>query len=254
MNDQNSTRQVFEPIPTLRGIHGSDSARDLHWQSCLLCIDLQHLGCSEGFGVFENHRNSGVSEESIQYYLKTLRETVIPNVAKLQRYFRDRQFEILHTRIQSLTEDGRDRSLEHKRLGLHAPPGSRLAEFLDDVKPMENEVVLNKTASGAFVSTNIEYLLRNMRVAELFVVGVYTNECVSSSVRSAADLGFDVHLISDATAAITEQLHTATLLTSKDRYARVLTTEEAITELEEKREKQGSKQLIDAPAETPAET
>jgi nicotinamidase-related amidase len=71
-----------------------------------------------------------------------------------------------------------------------------------------------------------------MQVAELYVVGVYTNECVSSSVRSAADLGFDVHLISDGTAAITEELHKATLLTSKDRYARVLTTEEAIAQLE----------------------
>lgn len=234
MNHRDSPGRAFEPIPTLRGIQGSDSNRDLPRQRCLLCIDLQHLGCSEGFGVFENHRGSGVSEESIQYYLQSLRETVIPNVAKLQRYFRDRGFEIIHTRIQSLTEDGRDRSLEHKRLGLHAPPGSKLAEFLDEVKPMQNEVVLNKTASGAFVSTNIEYLLRNMQVAELYVVGVYTNECVSSSVRSAADLGFDVHLISDATAAITEQLHQATLLTSKDRYARVITTAEAIAGLDEK--------------------
>lgn len=240
MSDSHTERKPFQPIPTLRNIHSSDSTRDRPWQSCLLCIDLQHLGCSEGFGVFENHRQSGVSEEAIQYYLKSLRETVIPNVQKLQRYFREREFEIVHTRIQSLTEDGRDRSLEHKRLGLHAPPGSKLAEFLDEVKPEENEVVLNKTASGAFVSTNIEYILRNMQVAELFVVGVYTNECVSSSVRSAADLGFDVRLVSDATAAITEDLHEATLLTSKDRYARVLTTNEAIEQLDANRSTQSA--------------
>jgi nicotinamidase-related amidase len=221
----------YQPIPTLRKISESDSARNRPWQSCLLCVDLQHLGCSEGFGVFENHRKSGVSEEAIQYYLRSVHETVIPNVRKLQDYFRGHGLEVVHTRIQSLTEDGRDRSPEHKRLGLHAPPGSKLAQFIDEVKPHKNEVVLNKTASGAFVSTNIEYVLRNMQIAELFVVGVYTNECVSSSVRSAADLGFDVRLISDATAAITEDLHEATLLTTKDRYARVLTTDEAIEQL-----------------------
>lgn len=232
-----SHRKAYEPIPTLRGMKSSDSARDRQWQSCLLCVDLQHLGCSEGFGVFENHRESGVSEESIQYYLKKVHETVIPNVARLQDYFRKQQLEIVHTRIQSLTEDGRDRSAEHKRLGLHAPPGSRLSEFIDDVAPQTNEVVLNKTASGAFVSTNIEYVLRNMQVAELFVVGVYTNECVSSSVRSAADLGFDVRLISDATAAITEDLHEATLLTTKDRYAQVLTTDEAIAQLKKRHDR-----------------
>jgi nicotinamidase-related amidase len=227
MSDSNS----YQPIPTLRSISDSDSARNRPWQSCLLCVDLQHLGCSEGFGVFENHRKSGVSEEAIQYYLRSVRETVIPNVRKLQDYFRGHGLEVVHTRIQSLTEDGRDRSPEHKRLGLHAPPGSKLAQFIDEVKPHKNEVVLNKTASGAFVSTNIEYVLRNMQIAELFVVGVYTNECVSSSVRSAADLGFDVRLISDATAAITEDLHEATLLTTKDRYARVLTSDEAIEQL-----------------------
>ena len=69
----------FEPIPTLRGISDSDSARQTQWQSCLLCIDLQHLGCVEGFGVFENHRASGVSEDAIQYYLKQVREVVLPN-------------------------------------------------------------------------------------------------------------------------------------------------------------------------------
>lgn len=222
----------FEPIPTLRGISDSDSARQTQWQSCLLCIDLQHLGCVEGFGVFENHRASGVSEDAIQYYLKQVREVVLPNVAELQRYFRDKQMEIVHTRIQSATQDGRDRSREHKRLGLHAPPGSKTADFLPEVAPLKNEVVLNKTASGAFVSTNIEYILRNMNIAELFIVGVYTNECVSSSVRSAADLGFDVRLISDATAAITPELHKATLLTSKDRYAQILTTQEALQSLE----------------------
>ena len=115
---------------------------------------------------------------------------------------------------------------------MHAPPGSKTADFLPEVAPLKNEVVLNKTASGAFVSTNIEYILRNMNIAELFIVGVYTNECVSSSVRSAADLGFDVRLISDATAAITPELHKATLLTSKDRYAQILTTQEALQSLE----------------------
>lgn len=221
----------FEPFPAPGGIRNGDSARDVPWQSCLLCVDLQHLACSKGFGVFENHRQSGVSEEAIKHYLKTVYEQVIPNVRRLQGCFRENGFEVVHTRIQSLTEDGRDRSPEHKRLGLHAPPGSKLAEFLPEVAPLENEVVLNKTASGAFVSTNIEYVLRNMHIAELFVVGVYTNECVSSSVRSAADLGFDVHLISDATAAITEELHEATLVTTRDRYARVLTTEETIAAL-----------------------
>src|SRR5690606_9963504 len=138
--------------------------------------------CAEGFGVFENHRQSGVPEQAIQAYLERVNETVVPNVRKLQDAFRQHQQEVIHIHIQSLTQDGRDRSLEHKNLGLHAPPGSKLAEFLPEVAPQGDEIVLEKTASGVFISTNLEYVLRNLCVSEIHVVGVYTNECISSAV------------------------------------------------------------------------
>lgn len=97
--------------------------------------------------------------------------------------------------------------------------------------PHGDEIVINKTASGVFVSTHLEYILRNLCVSEIFVVGVYTNECISSAVRSAGDLGFFVHLVADATAAITEDLHDATLVTVRDRYARVMDTAEVLTQI-----------------------
>lgn len=215
-------RKLYQPFPT-----GLDTRRygdDPEKQTALLCIDLQQLNCVDNFGVFADHRRSGVSESAIRYYLERVQSTVLPNVSALQRAFRDRGFEVIHVRIQSLTRDGRDRSLEHKRLGLHAPPGSQLAEFMDAVRPGEDEIIINKTASGVFGSTNLEYLLRNLYINRVFIVGVFTNECISSAVRSASDLGFDVWLVSDATAAITPELHDATILTTDGRYARVKTT------------------------------
>lgn len=217
-----------EPSPGARAPSGNKHAQ---WRRCLLCIDLQRLCCCEEYGLREHYRRAGIGDEHISDYLRRIQEVVLPNVQALQQYFRAHGHEVIHTRIQSLTRDGRDRSLEHKRLRLLAPPGSNRAEFLPGIGPGDNEVVVNKTASGVFSSTNIEYLLRNLHVSELFVVGVSTNECVSSSVRSAADLGFDVRLISDATAAITPELHEATLLTSRDRYAQVMSTEVALDKL-----------------------
>jgi nicotinamidase-related amidase len=156
---------------------------------------------------------------------------VLPNVRRLQDRFRDEGMEVIHTRIMSLTEDGRDRSPGHKRLGLHAPPGSKEAQFLPEVAPKGDEIVISKSASGVFNATNIEYLLRNMGITGLFVCGVYTNECVSTTVRDASDLGFYTTLINDACATVTPELHNATLSTIRDRYARVITTDEAIKEL-----------------------
>ena len=201
--------------------------------TALLCIDLQYLDAAPGFGVFADAQKSGVPIEAQEYYFNRLQELVLPNVRALQNAFRDNNLEVIHTRIQSLTMDGRDRGPGHKRLNLHAAPGSKEAEFLEQVAPVGDEIVINKTASGVFNSTNIEYLLRNLGITGLFVVGVYSNECVSTAIRDACDLGFHVTLIMDATATVTPELQNATYTTMKDRYARVLNTEEALKELDE---------------------
>jgi nicotinamidase-related amidase len=153
-------------------------------------------------------------------------------VSRLQEAFRRFDLEVIHTRIQSHTADGRDRSPGHKRLGLHAPPGSKEAEFLEQVAPVGDEIIINKTASGVFSSTNIAYILRNMQITGLFVVGVYSNECVSTAIRDACDLGFYVTLISDGCATVTPELQKATITTMKDRYARVISAKEAVEELD----------------------
>jgi nicotinamidase-related amidase len=200
-------------------------------KTALLVIDLQYLDAAPGHGVFADAENSGVPKEAQEYYFKRLDHVVLPNVRRLQDRFRDAVLEVIHTRIMSLTKDGRERSAGHKRLNLHAPPGSKEAEFLKEIAPKGDEIIINKTASGVFNATNIEYLLRNMGITGLFICGVYTNECVSTTVRDACDRGFYTTLINDACATVTPQLHNATIETIRDRYARVMTTEDAIKEI-----------------------
>lgn len=202
-------------------------------KTALLCIDLQYLDAAPGHGVFAEIGASGVPAEAQEYYFDRLKYTVLPNVRRLQDTFRAKGLEIIHTRIQSLTQDGRDRSPGHKRLGLHAAPGSKDAEFLEPVAPQGDEIVINKTASGVFNATNIAYILRNLEITGLFVVGVYSNECVSTAIRDACDLGFFVTLISDGCATVTPELQKATITTMKDRYARVMNAQEAIAEIQE---------------------
>jgi nicotinamidase-related amidase len=200
-------------------------------KTALLVIDLQYLDAAPGHGIFADVAKSGVPKESQEYYFKRLDHVVLPNVRKLQDRFRDAHMEVIHTRIMSLTRDGRERSPGHKRLNLHAAPGSKESEFLPEIAPKGDEIVINKTASGVFNSTNIEFILRNLGITGLFICGVYTNECVSTTVRDASDRGFYTTLINDACATVTPELHNATISTIKDRYARVLTTEEAVKEI-----------------------
>ena len=198
----------------------------------LLCIDMQYLDAVDGFGVFqEADSSSGVTKEARQYYFTRLKELVLPNVRRLQDAFRSCRLEVMHTRIQALTQDGRDRSPGHKRLNLLASPGSKEAEFVEAVAPVGDEVVVNKTASGVFSSTNFHFVLNNMGVNALFVCGVYTNECVETTVRAASDLGYFVTMIDDACATVTPQLQEASVATLKDRYARVVDTETALGDI-----------------------
>lgn len=199
--------------------------------TALLCIDMQYLDAVRGYGVFANAEASGVPPGAQRYYFDRLERLVLPNVRSLQDAFRNAGLEVIHTRIQSLTRDGRDRSPGHKRLGLHAAPGSKEAQFVELVAPEPDEIVIEKTASGVFNSTNLAYVLRNLGINALFVTGVYSNECVSTAIRDACDLGFLVTLIDDGCATVTPELQQATITTMKDRYARVLSAAQAIGEV-----------------------
>lgn len=221
---RNSYREAVLETP------GQQKALKQH-HVALMVIDIQYLDAEPGMGVFADIAKSDVPVEAQEYYFKRLHHVVLPNVRRLQDAFRDLSLEVVHTRIQSMTRDGRDRSVGHKRLGLHAPPGSKEAEFLKEVAPKGDELIINKTASGVFNSTNAEYILRNMNIDSLYVCGVYTNECVSTTVRDACDRGFYTVLINDACATVTPELHNATLSTVRDRYARVLTTDEVVKEI-----------------------
>jgi nicotinamidase-related amidase len=217
-------RDAFTHSPALRrSVANADTA--------LLCIDMQYLDAAPGFGVFADMEASGVEPAAQEYYFDRLDRIVLPNVRRLQDAFRTAGLEVIHTRIQSLTRDGRDRSPGHRRLGLHAAPGSKEARFLEIVEPEPDEIVIDKTASGVFNATNLAYVLRNLGIKALFVTGVYSNECVSTAIRDACDLGFYVTLIEDGCATVTPELQHATITTMRDRYARVLSTSEAVEEV-----------------------
>lgn len=203
-----------------------------HRDTALLCIDMQYLDAADGYGVFKHDGSSPVSNEGREYYFRKLRETVLPNVHHLQNCFRWHGMEVIHVRIQALTRDGRDRSKGHKRLNLHSAPGSPESCFLEEVAPVGDEIVINKTASGVFSSTNLHYVLKNLGVSSLFVTGVYTNECVETTIRDACDLGYVVTLVEDGCTTVTQELHDASLKTLRDRYARIVTAAAAITDIE----------------------
>ncbi len=197
----------------------------------LLCIDVQYLDAAEGWGLFKDPETSGVPEEGRRYYFDRLKKLVLPGMRRLQDAFRSSGLEVIHCRICALTKDGRDRGAGHRRLNLLAAPGSKEADFLDEVAPVGDEIIINKTASGVFSCTNLHYVLGNLGIRTVYLVGVYTNECVETTARDACDLGYFVTVVEDACATVNELLHDASLATMRDRYARISSVDEVLRDL-----------------------
>jgi ureidoacrylate peracid hydrolase len=204
-------------------------------QAALLFIDVQNFGAHRQGGEF---RGLGAPEidEKFGYYFAQLDTVALPNMRRLQAACRAAGIEVMYTVIESLTRDGRDRSLDYKITGFHVPKGSWDARVLDAIAPGEDEIVLPKTSSSVFISTNIDYLMRNLGVRQLVIAGVLTDQCVESAVRDACDLGYLVTLATDACATHSQERHDNTLRAIKG-YCRQRTTDEILAELGDGRSK-----------------
>ncbi|WP_419831704.1 isochorismatase family cysteine hydrolase [Endozoicomonas atrinae] len=196
--------------------------------SAFLIIDIQNFSCTPEGGEFTG--KSANNMEAYEYYFQQLSSTVLPNIKRLQRACRQARIEVLFTVIESLTVDGRDRGLDYKITGFNVPKGSKDAQVIDIVKPVNDEIVIPKTSSSVFISTNIDYLLRNLECRHLIIAGVLTDQCVESAVRDACDLNYLVTVVSDACTTFTETRHHHSLEAVKG-YCRQRTTDELIQEI-----------------------
>jgi biuret amidohydrolase len=139
-----------------------------------------------------------------------MHETVIPTIKKLLGRFRRDGHEVLFARIACNTSDGRDRSLSQKLPGwnnLLLPKDEWESQIVPEIAPQGDEIVVTKTTDSALTGTNLRLLLNNLGVSHVVCCGIFTDQCVSSTVRSLADESFAVTVIEDACAAGSDDLH-----------------------------------------------
>jgi ureidoacrylate peracid hydrolase len=197
-------------------------------EAALLVIDVQNY-TMEGGGEYAG-RDPAEIERKYGYFFREMRGRAIPNIQLLQAACRRAGVEVMYTVMASLTEDGRDLSLDYKISGLFCPKSSRDAQVLDEVAPVGDEIVLTKTSSSVFISTNIHYVLGNLRKKQLIVTGALTDQCVDSAVRDACDLGYLVTLVRDACATHSRERHESSLANNAG-YCRQVTTQTLLAEL-----------------------
>ena len=198
-------------------------------RSALLVIDVQNFSVRRDGGEFKDVPDDEIAGK-YGYYFDRLAKIAIPNLKRLQSAFRAARIEVLYTTIESLTKDGRDRSLDYKISGFNVPRGSWDGKVIDELTPGDDEIVLPKSSSSVFVSTHIDYILRNLGSTQLVLCGLVTDQCVESAVRDACDLGYLVTLVPDACATYSQERHDNSLRAIKG-YCRQVSVDTLLAEV-----------------------
>ena len=171
-------------------------------KTALLVIDIQNTYLEQKADTLENTR--------WQPFFERMNDVVIPNTVSLIEHCRANGTEVIFARIACLKPDGRDRSLSQKKPGFNylLLPRDRLdSQFVPEIDPNEDEITILKTTDSALTGTNLRLILHNMGIENVVVAGIFTDQCISSTVRSLADESYNVVVVENCCAAATIELH-----------------------------------------------
>ena len=199
--------------------------------TAFIIVDMQYLDAHRDYGMGAEAKKLGTTS-NYTYFFDRIENLLIPNIQKMQKACREKGIEVIFIRIASLVSDGRDVSPEHKRLNLIAPLGSKEAEILEEIKPLDNEIVVDKGCSGVFNGSNLDQILNNMGIKNLIFCGVATNYCVETSVRDAGDRDFNAILLNDACATFTPEQDRMSCKILDECYCKVKPTDEVLAQIQ----------------------
>lgn len=154
---------------------------------------------------------------------------IIPNIEKLLEVSREKKIPVIY--LKDSHEKG---DPEEKLWGEHAMKDTKGSEIIDELKPKKNDYVILKRTYSGFFKTDLDLLLKKLEVDTAFVVGISTDICVQNNVAELFYRGFDIYVLKDGTASISEENHESALNYMKNIFnAKIVSLDEALKLLEE---------------------
>jgi len=177
-------------------------------QTALVIIDMQRDFCAAG-GFGEKLGND-----------ISLTKSIIPNIKKVLNKARELGIFVVYTREghrPDLTDCPKSKLNRSRKqgagIGDKGPMGRILIrgqyghDIVDELAPIEVEVVIDKPGKGSFYQTDLQLILENKGITHLLVTGVTTHVCVQSTIREANDRGYEPLLLEDCAAAFDPKDH-----------------------------------------------
>ena len=202
----------------------------------LMVIDFQDYVANPTMGLTGTWLARNAS--AAQTYVRRITDVCIPNTSRLLNAFRQAGQEVIFTRHGALLPDGRDLIERRRRRDRDAqiatdqpamwPSRSLEHQIVEQLAPLSTELVIDKNSSSPFNATGIDQLLRNLGIKSIVLAGLATDMCVETTARDAADRGYNVIVVADATATFYESHHRAALSSLARVYAQVWSTEKVL--------------------------
>ena len=204
--------------------------------TALVIVDLQYASGSRHHGLGKLLATAGTLADA-EYRFARIDQLVVPNSKRLADSFRSLGAKVIYVTYGCTVPDFSDAPPQMREwlLATNNRVGMREHEIVDEVKPQENDLVLNKNTMGAFGSTGIDTHLKSIGVRNVVVTGVSTNNCVGMTAMEASDRQYGVVLVSDATGTCSDEMQDATEKTFRRLWGRVLDTAGVIAEMRGKR-------------------
>jgi ureidoacrylate peracid hydrolase len=160
---------------------------------------------------------------------------IIPNVRRLIQTCRSARIPIfftqavregtgidLLTRTHKILPKSREERIRTRPICVR---GTWDADIVDEITPTKQDHLVIKRRDSAFQDTEMEVWLRSFGIDTIIFSGIDTCICVESSLRDAFNHGYDVILISDATASMNKN-YSSTTETIREYYGLVMTLDE----------------------------
>ncbi|MFW5713176.1 MAG: cysteine hydrolase family protein [Brevefilum sp.] len=155
---------------------------------------------------------------------------ILPNAQNLLRAFRQSNLPVIFTRHvhhpENLDAGIMDWWWEGKCI-----EGTPESEIVPGLRPLPNEKVVFKHRYSAFYNTDLETVLRCLKIQDIVISGVMTNMCVESTARDAYFRDYRVWIPADGTGSINEEMHLASLMNLALGFAQVTTTEAILAQI-----------------------
>ncbi len=138
---------------------------------------------------------------------------IVPKVKEVLDAFRMHKLPVFHV-SREYRVDGSD--IEHTRLEAfknqkYCLPGTKGSDIIDELYPIDGEFRIVKKRFSGFMNTELDLMLRRLSIKKIVVCGIQYPNCIRATVFDGIALGYDVTLLTDATAAKTPEVAQANI-------------------------------------------